>query len=198
MFEQVKAALEKRNYAVRVFATGQEAKEYVLSQVEGGQSVGIGGSITVKDLALDQALAEKGCPIHWHWTAQDKDGAHVDAAVADVYLTSANALTEDGLLINIDGHGNRVAATLHGPAKVWFIIGKNKLAKDYAAGMEHIKTVSCPANARRLGLKTPCAQLGYCTDCSSPQRMCNATVILERAMSSHPTEILLVEEDLGY
>ncbi len=198
MLEQVKTVLEKKGYAVQLFQTSQEARDYVLASVEAGQSVGIGGSITVQQLELDKALAEKGCPIYWHWTAGDKEGAQIAAATADVYLCSANALTDKGQIINIDGHGNRVAATIHGPGKVIFLIGKNKLAENYDAAMDRIKTVACPANARRLGLNTPCAVLGKCTDCDSSQRMCNATVILERATSGHPMEVVLVNEDLGY
>ena len=198
MLEQVKTVLEKKGYAVQLFQTSQEARDYVLASVEAGRSVGIGGSITVQQLELDKALAEKGCPVYWHWTAVDKEGAQIAAATADVYLCSANALTEKGQIINIDGHGNRVAATIHGPGKVIFLIGKNKLVENYDAALERIKSAACPANARRLGLNTPCAVLGKCTDCDSPQRMCNATVILERATSGHPMEVVLVNEDLGY
>ena len=200
MLEQIKSVLEKKGYAVQLFKSAQEAKDYVLNSVQAGQSVGVGGSITVQQMELDKALAEKGCPVWWHWTAPgpEKEAAHVNAAVADVYLCSANALTEKGQIINIDGHGNRVAATLHGPGKVVFIIGKNKLVPDYDAAIERIKSAACPPNAKRLGLNTPCAVLGKCTDCDSPQRMCGATVILERAVTGHPMEVVLVEEDLGY
>lgn len=198
MLNQVKAALEKRNFSVQLFQTAQEAKDYILSSISPEQSVGVGGSMSVKNLGLDQALIAQGSTVYWHWTAEDKEGAHISAATADVYLTSANAVTADGLMVNIDGHGNRVAATLHGPGKVIFLVGKNKLVQDYSAAIERIKTVACPANARRLNLKTPCAALGYCTDCSSPQRMCNTTVILDRAVSSHPMEVVLVNEDVGY
>ena len=200
MLEQIKSVLEKKGYAVQLFKSAQEAKDYVLNSVQAGQSVGVGGSITVQQMELDKALAEKGCPVWWHWTAPgpEKEAAHVNAAVADVYLCSANALTEKGQIINIDGHGNRVAATIHGPGKVIFIVGKNKIAEDYDAAMERIHTVACPGNARRLGLSTPCAVTGKCADCASPQRMCNATVVFERAPSGHPFEILLVNEDMGY
>ena len=198
MLEAMKTVLEKKGYAVAFFQTAQQAKEYILSSIAPGQSVGIGGSVSVQQLELDKELTAKGCPVHWHWTAEDKEGAQIAAAVADVYLCSANALTQKGQIINIDGHGNRVAATIHGPGKVIFLIGKNKLAADYDAAMERIHTVACPANARRLGLNTPCAVTGKCSDCASPQRMCNATVILERATTGHPMEVVLVNEDLGY
>lgn len=200
MLDQVKTALEQRGYAVQLFQTAQEAKAYVLASVSPEQSVGIGGSVTVQQLELDKALAEKGCPVYWHWTAPgpEKEAAQISAATADVYLCSANAVTVSGQILNIDGHGNRVAAMIHGPGKVVFLVGKNKLADNYDAAMERIKNVACPGNARRLGLNTPCAVLGRCTDCNSPQRMCNATVVFERATSGHPMEVVLVNEDLGY
>lgn len=198
MLEQIKSVLETKGYTVQLFQSTQEAKAYILSSIAPEQSVGIGGSVSVQQLELDKALAEKGCPVYWHWTAEDKEGAQIAAATADVYLCSANAVTQKGQIINIDGHGNRVAATIHGPGKVIFLIGKNKIAENYDAAMERIHTVACPGNARRLGLNTPCAVTGKCSDCSSPQRMCNATVVLERATSGHPMEVVLVNEDLGY
>lgn len=198
MLEQIKSVLETKGYTVQLFQSAQEAKAYILSSIAPDQSVGIGGSVSVQQLELDKALAEKGCPVYWHWTAEDKEGAQIAAATADVYLCSANAVTQKGQIINIDGHGNRVAATIHGPGKVIFLIGKNKIAENYDAAMERIHTVACPGNARRLGLNTPCAVTGKCADCSSPQRMCNATVVLERATSGHPMEVVLVNEDLGY
>ena len=198
MLEQVKKALELRGYAVHIFETAEQAKEHLLADIAPDKSVGFGGSMTLKNMGLDQALVERGNPFFWHWTAEDKEGAQIAAAVADVYLVSANAVTKKGQIINIDGHGNRVAATIHGPGKVIFIIGKNKIAEDYDAAMERIHTVACPGNARRLGLSTPCAITGKCADCASPQRMCNATVVFERAPSGHPFEILLINEDLGY
>ena len=200
MLDQMKTVLEQKGYTVTVFENAQQAKDYVLASVSGEQSVGIGGSVTVQQLELDKALSEKGCPVYWHWTAPgpEKEAAQISAATADAYLCSVNAMTKKGQIINIDGHGNRVAATIHGPGKVIFIVGKNKIAEDYDAAMERIHTVACPGNARRLGLSTPCAVTGKCADCASPQRMCNATVVFERAPSGHPFEILLVNEDLGY
>lgn len=199
---QVKANLEKRGFSTHLVQTQQEALEYLLAAIEPNQVVAAGGSATLKDMEIDKALTKRGNRFVSHWdptlTPEEKRQALLASFQANVYLSSVNALTMDGRLINVDGHGNRVAATLYGPEKVIFVIGKNKLAEDYDSAMHRIKTVSCPANARRLGRKTPCATLGYCTDCSSPDRMCCGTVILERPLSSHPTEVLLVNEDLGY
>ena len=198
MLNQVREALEKRDYTVHLFETAQEAKEYLLSAIAPHQSVGFGGSMTLKDMGLDKALAERGNPVHWHWTAEDKEEAHRNAATADVYLTSANALTKSGQIINIDGHGNRVAATLHGPGRVIFVIGKNKISENYDEAIWRIKNVVSPANAKRMNLNTPCAKTGTCMDCRGKQRICNVTVVLEQRLIGYQMDVVLVNEDLGY
>jgi L-lactate utilization protein LutB len=198
MLNQVKEALEKRDYTVHLFETAQEAKEYLLGAISPNQSVGFGGSMTLKELGLDQALTEQGNTVYWHWTAEDKEAAQRQANLADVYLTSANALTKSGQIINVDGHGNRVAATLHGPGRVIFVIGRNKIAENYDDAMKRIKTVVSPANAKRMNLDTPCAKTGICMDCRGKQRICNATVILEQPMLGLPADVILINEDLGY
>lgn len=190
--------LEKLGYAARVFETAQQAKEYVLESIPQQDSVGVGGSMTVQQLGLADALRERGQQVYWHWESEDANAARRGASTADIYLCSANAVTQDGKIVNIDGFGNRLAATLYGTGKVYMIVGKNKLAEDLTAAMDRIKNVSCPANAKRLGLKTPCAVLGHCTDCSSPQRMCRATLIFDRKPNAHPIEVLLVDEELGF
>ena len=198
MLEQMKSVLEKKGYAVTVFETAEQAKDYVMASVAPEQSVGIGGSVTVQQLGLDKALAEKGCAVHWHWTAEDKEAAQRQANLADVYLTSANALTKSGQIINVDGHGNRVAATIHGPGRVIFVIGRNKIAENYDDAMKRIKTVVSPANARRMNLDTPCAKTGTCMDCRGKQRICNVTVVLEQRLIGYQMDVVLVNEDLGY
>ena len=198
--ELVKDALEKRNFEVKLFENAQQAKDYLLAVIDPAQTVGFGGSATLSGMGMHETLAQHGNRLFYHGTgsAQDREQAHVDASNADVYLSSANAILTDGRIINIDGHGNRVSALIHGPAKVILVVGKNKIASTYDEAIHRIKTQACPANARRLGRKTPCATLGYCTDCSSPDRMCNGTLILERTPTSHPIEVLLVNEELGY
>ena len=198
--EALKNRLEKLGYTAQVFETAAQAKEYLLSAIPVQDSIGIGGCMTVKELGLDEALRARGQQVYWHWGVEpgQVNAMRARAATADTYLCSANAMVTDGRIINIDGFGNRLAATLFGPKKVYLIVGVNKLADTLDAAMDHIKNVSCPQNAKRLGLKTPCAVLGHCTDCASPDRMCHATLILERKPNSHPMEIVLVNEPLGY
>ena len=118
---------------------------------------------------------------------------------ADVYLTSANALAETGEIVNIDGAGNRVAASLFGHEKVYFVIGRNKLAPTYDEALWRARNIAGPKNAQRLGAKTPCAAKGErCYDCKSPGRICRGLVVLWGPMIGMETEILLVDEDLGF
>lgn len=198
--ENLKKNLIKRGYDVSIFDTADEAKEYLLKVIDKKSTVGIGGSMTIKELAIDEELKNRGNKVLWHWTApaKEKKAVRESAGNADIYLCSSNAVTKDGQLVNIDGTCNRIAGMLHGTGKVYMVIGVNKIAKDFEEAISRIKNVACPANAKRLGLNTPCAKTGHCMDCTSSDRMCNATLILDRKPGSHPFEILLVNQEMGY
>lgn len=192
--------LAKNGFQVQVFDTVADAKAAALTLIGTG-SVGFGGSVTVRDMGLYESLQEQGNAVFWHWKTSPENlpAVFAGAHTADVYVSSANAILEAGALLNIDGTGNRVANLFYGPKKVVIIAGANKLAGDYADGVARIKREACPANARRLGLKTPCAATGECNDCHSPQRMCKVTVLLERpANAVQDVHVLLVKENLGY
>ncbi|MBQ9459290.1 MAG: lactate utilization protein [Oscillospiraceae bacterium] len=199
-FTAVKAALERRGYKVTVCPTKAAASEYLNAQID-GRSVGFGGSMTLKELNLYESLAAHNTVLsHWH-VPEGKTGAEVlrEAASADAFLTSANALAETGEIINIDGTGNRVAGTLYGHKKVWFVIGSNKLAPTYEKALWRARNIASPKNAQRLGVKTPCAEKGErCYDCNSPERICRGLVVLWEAVRSCETEVVLVDEELGY
>jgi hypothetical protein len=137
-------------------------------------------------------------PRRWYAKPEERAETTRRAHDADVYLLSANAVTAEGELINVDGNCNRLGSMLFGPPKVVVICGRNKLAEDYEGAIERIKNVACPLNARRLKLETPCAASGKCMDCRSPQRMCSATVRLHRPPGGREFHVLLVDEDLGY
>lgn len=193
-FSKVKKNLEARGYTVRVFDTGAEAAAYLDREID-GKSVGIGGSKTIQDLGLYEPLSAHN-QVYWHWVSGPE--ARAEAAVADVYLTSANGLSEDGQIINIDGAGNRVSATLFGPQKVYFVIGRNKLAPTYEEALWRARNIAAPKNAQRLGKKTPCAVKGDCCyDCKSPERICRGLVVHWGPMMGREAEVLLVNEDLG-
>lgn len=197
--EQLISALEERGYAVKLAATRQQARELLLEELRDAETVGIGGSMTIRQLDLAEQLQKDGKTVFWHWLPE-KPGvdARKEALFSDVYLASANAVTEDGKLLFIDGSGNRVAAVCFGPKRVILVIGRNKLAADEQSAERRIRDVACPPNARRLGLQTPCAVTGACASCASPQRFCNAFLKLERCPGSHPVLIVLTDEELGY
>ncbi len=203
MTEKLKALEEKLThcgYAVRILDNAEAVRDYLLQSIAPTATVGIGGSISVRQTGIAPALEQRGNPVFWHWTAEKNamNQARIQANRAEIYLTSTNAITKKGQLVNIDGFGNRLAAMAFGPGKVYVIVGQNKLCEDLETAMERVKQVACPQNARRLGLDTPCAHTGKCVDCHSPQRFCNATLILDRCPGAHPMEIILVREDLGY
>lgn len=193
-FANVEKNLQERGFQVKTFASGAEAAAYLDSAID-GVSIGIGGSVTVQELGLYDRLAAHNT-VHWHWAGGPEER---DKAVGtDVYITSVNGLAESGEIVNIDGTGNRVAATLYGHQKVYFIIGRNKLAPTYEEALWRARNIAAPKNAQRLGKKTPCAVRGdRCYDCKSPERICRGLVVLWGAMLGMETEVLLVDEDLG-
>ena len=194
-FDTVKKNLEDRGYAVRVFASGAEAAAYLDEAID-GKSVGFGGSVTLDQLGLYETLGKHNTVV-WHWK-QDAAQARREAMTTNVYLTSANGLAETGEILNIDGAGNRVAATLFGHEKVYFVIGRNKLAPTYDEALWRARNIAAPRNAQRLGKKTPCAvKADHCYDCKSPDRICRGLVTLWGPMMGMEAEVLLVDEDLG-
>lgn len=193
-FTKVEQALRQRGYTVHVFETGAEAADYLNGAID-GVSVGIGGSVTVQQLGLYDRLAQHN-QVYWHWQGGPEQRAK--AAEADVYLTSANGLAQTGEILNIDGAGNRVASTLYGHKKVYFVIGANKLAPTRDEALWRARNIAAPRNAQRLGKKTPCAVKGdKCYDCKSPDRICRGLVELWGPMMGMETEVILIGEDLG-
>lgn len=172
-----------------------------MNSVLDGRRIGCGGSATLQQLGLIDSLAEH----NRLFTHTGKTGAEFEAMLSaelrdtDVYLTSANALAETGELVNIDGNGNRVASTLFGHQKVYFILGRNKIAPTLDAAIWRARNVAAPKNAQRLRRRTPCAvKADRCYDCNSPDRICKGLVVLWRAMGMSEMEVVLINEDLGF
>ena len=193
-FSTVKANLEQRGFAVSCFATAEEAMDY-LDQKLDGKTIGIGGSVTVREMGLNRRL-ETHNEVVWHW----KRGTLQDAANTQVYLTSVNGLAETGEIINIDGTGNRVASAIFGHEEVYYIVGRNKLAPDYDKALWRARNISAPKNAQRLERKTPCAvKADKCYDCKSPERICRAlTVLWEAPNGIGRSEVVLIDQELGF
>lgn len=197
-FSRVKQNLEARGFRVSVFATAAEAADYLDSAID-NTSVGFGGSVTLEQMGLYERL-ERHDRVNWHWRPTvDGADARQAAMTAEHYITSVNGLAETGELINIDGTGNRVASTLYGHKKVWFVVGRNKLAPTYEEALWRARNIAAPKNAQRLKRKTPCAvKADHCYDCKSPERICRGLVVLWEAIGSMEMEVVLVDEVLGY
>ncbi|HWQ57457.1 MAG TPA: lactate utilization protein [Clostridia bacterium] len=200
-YDRLVSNLKRRKFTVHAAKDATEAREIGLALIADG-SVGFGGSQTVADLGLYEALKAQGNEVYSHTYApkEEKDAVRRMANGAKWYVASTNALTEDGVLINIDGSGNRVASMIMGPENVLLFIGKNKLAKNIDAGLARIKREACPLNARRLNFKTlPCGITGTCVDCSSEERMCRVTVLTEmRPRLIKSFHLVLIDEAIGW
>jgi L-lactate utilization protein LutB len=167
-------------------------------------TVGIGGSITLRTLGIDNALAERGNKVANHWqpnlTRTMRNTIRRKQLNSDIFLSSSNAVTMDGGLVNIDGSGNRVASMIFGPKKVIVVVGVNKLVRNVEAGIMRARNIASSMNARRLNCKTPCSKTGMCDDdrCNLPERICRIITILEKKPSDTDFTVLLVGEELGY
>lgn len=196
-FTKVSENLKARGYAVQCFATAQEAADYLNGAID-GVSVAFGGSVTLDQMGLFERLSSHNHAM-WHWREGTAEDPRKEGLTADVYVTSVNGMDEDGDLINIDGAGNRVAASLFGHKKVYFVVGRNKLAPTYDEALWRARNIAAPKNAQRLQRKTPCAVKGdKCYDCKSPERICRALLVLWEPMMGMEAEVVLVDEDLGY
>ena len=195
-FDRAEQTLTRARFHCHRFATGQDAAQWLAAECS-GKTVGIGGSMTAKAMKLEELLPRTST-VYWHWLTPGPETL-ANAATAQVYLTSVNALAETGELINIDGNGNRVASSLYGHKKVWFIVGRNKLAPTYEEALWRARNIAAPKNAQRLGRKTPCAVHGdRCYDCKSPERICRGLVVLWEAVANMEMEVVLIDQDLGY
>ena len=190
MFEQIVEALKRRGFEVDTAATRQEALALVMKEAESAQSVGWGGSESIKEIGARARLVESGKEIRDHQLE------------CDLFLLSANALTTDGRIVNIDGTGNRVAASICGPKRVVYVIGRNKIVDGgIDEAIARIRRCACPPNAKRLGKRTPCGLAGACVGgegCDSSDRMCKVTAVFDRKPTGISAKVILVDEDLGY
>ena len=188
--------LRKNGFEVSTFATGEEAAAYIGRSLK-GKTVGIGGSMTVRALNVYDHIKDHNT-VYWHMV-DPGDETMVAASAAQVYITSANAISEEGYVVNIDGRGNRVAGTLMKKDKVFLVVGRNKLSGPLAEAIDRARNQAAPPNAKRLEKKTPCAVDGKCHDCASPERICNALVVLwKRPFWCESMEIVLIDQDLGF
>ncbi len=201
-FEAVQEALRRNQMAAHFAATPEAARALALSLIPAGASVGLGGSMTLEEIGLvaavrggDYRLLDRYRPGLTDAELRDIFRANFSA---DVFLTSTNALTASGELVNKDGRGTRMAAVVYGPDRVIVVAGRNKLVADIPAALERIETVAAPRNSARLKMNTPCVQTGRCMDCRSTGRICCHTVISGFQRVKDRIQVILVDADLGY
>ena len=196
--QKIIKGLESRNMNGYYAADREKALQTALSLIPEGSSVTMGGAMSAHEIGLVDALKEGNYNFIDRDKASDKRAAMLAAYDADVFLSSANAMTDDGILVNIDGNANRVSAICQGPKKVIFIVGMNKVCVDLDAAMKRARNVAAPVNAQRFGLSTPCAKTGKCMDCKSPDTICCQFLITR--FSRHPGRIhvILVNDSLGF
>lgn len=185
--------LKLRGFAVSHFATGAEATEYLRGALE-GYTVGIGGSKTIVQMGLYELLPEGSA--FWHWKVPGEE-TFKKAATADVYLSGANAITEDGQILSIDRFGNRLASQIYGHKKVYIISSVDKIRPDFDSALYRARNIAAVENCKRFDYMPPCKLDDKCHDCRSEDRICRALVVLWGPMQGMETEVVLIDEKLG-
>ena len=195
-------ALSAKGFVAEYADTKEQALEAVLRIIPEGTSVGIPGSVTIREIGAFEKLGERGCRISHHWdpsmNPERRKQAWKDEAASEYYLTSSNAITYDGMLVNIDGNGNRVSAMAWADNPIVYVIGINTSSPDIQTALKRIRDHATPPNALRLHIDTPCSKVGHCSDCDASTRVCRAVLILERPTSGRRTHVIIVGEELGY
>ena len=191
----LKQNFENHGFFTSFFETKEEAAEYILNEVK-NTSVTVGGSMTMKAMGLFKSLKEQN--EFYNHTPKEEVEKLGRELTADVFICSANGVSETGEIVNIDGTGNRVVGTIYGHNRVYFLVGKNKLVPTLAEAVERARVVAAPPNCKRLEKNTPCSITGTCSDCNSPERICRVTVIHDRAQKQSRVEVVFINEDLGY
>lgn len=196
--KKVIEGLRSRNMEAEYAETKEEALKKALELIPEGASISMGGSMSVHAIGLSEALKNGNYNFIDRDAYEDKRQAMLLAYDADFFLSSCNAMTEDGVMVNIDGNANRVSAIAQGPKHVLFIVGMNKICKDVDHAMKRARNVASPINAQRFGLKTPCTQTGSCMNCKSADTICCQFLITRYSRHAGRIHVILVNEDLGY
>jgi hypothetical protein len=199
---QTVEALQKNRFNAVFFETAQAALEKLLEVIPPEATVGLAGSWTLIQLGLVEKLEARGNTVYCH----HKPGLSPEEVLeirrkqltCDVFLTSTNAITEDGRLVNTDATGNRVAAMVFGPKKVIILAGTNKIVKNLDDAQDRIRTTAAPLNNKRLNRPNPCVKTGHCVDCQGPTRLCNVTTVLHKRPPASDIHIWIVGEELGF
>ena len=201
--ETVCKKLNSLGYKARFVENKETALKAALELIPEGASVGVPGTVTVREIGLIEELEKRGSKVSVHWDPdlepEGKTARFLEELSSDWFVTSTNALTADeGVFINIDGTGNRVGAMAWAPGKLLYILGINKIAPDIASGLKRVRDKATPPNVIRLNGKAPCASVGHCVNCSSSDRVCRIVTMMERPPFGRECHVIIVGEELGY
>ena len=190
--------LASRNMKGYYAKSREEALEIALSLIPEGSTIGMGGRVSAAEIGLVDKVKTGNYNFIDRDAASDKRAAMLEAYDSDVFLASCNAMTQDGILVNIDGNANRVSAIAQGPKKVVFIVGMNKVCDDVDGAMKRARNVAAPVNAQRFGLSTPCSKTGTCMNCKSPDTICCQFLITRYSRHADRIHVILVDDNLGF
>jgi len=194
--------LIKNGFKVKIFDSEEDAKEYLLKAISKEEEVGVGGSKTLREINIVQALKERGNTVFDHWenglSPEEILEMRKRQLLCDVFLTSSNAVTEKGEIVNREGVGNRINAMTFGPKRIFIVIGKNKIVKDVERAIERIKKISAPMRNKSLNTENPCVKKGECVNCNLPTRICRVTHIMHRSPSNSDITVIIIKKELGY
>ncbi|MBQ7646868.1 MAG: lactate utilization protein [Clostridia bacterium] len=196
--EKTIKGLQSRNMSGYYAKDKETALKIALEIIPKGACVTMGGCMSAQEIGLVDAIRSGEYNFIDRGAYTDKRAAMLDAYDADVFISSANAMTDDGIMINIDGNANRVSAIAQGPKKVLFIVGMNKICPDTDTAMKRARNVAAPANAQRFGLSTPCSSTGKCFDCKSPDTICCQFLITRFSRHKDRIHVILVNDNLGF
>ncbi|WP_028234566.1 lactate utilization protein [Pseudobutyrivibrio sp. MD2005] len=196
--QKVIRGLESRNMTGYYASDKEEALKIALELIPENTSITMGGAMSAHEIGIVDALKKGNYNFIDRDATDDKRAAMLAAYDADYFLTSANAITEDGVMINIDGNANRVSAIAQGPKHVIAIVGMNKVCDDVDGAMKRARNVAAPINAQRFGLSTPCAKTGSCMNCKSPDTICCQFLITRYSKHADRIHVILVNDSLGF
>ncbi|MCX8169438.1 MAG: lactate utilization protein [Candidatus Methanomethylicia archaeon] len=194
--------LSKRGFKAVYFEDVEEAKKHILSLIPENAVVGIAGSVTIRELGLIELLEARGNKVVHHWikglSSEESYRIRLLENNSDVYLSSCNAITFDGVIVNADSSGNRVAALAFGPKIVILVVGINKIVYNVNMALWRIYNIATPMNSRRLGIKIPCVETGYCIDCDSMDCPVRVIEIIERKPQFTDYHVIIINSNLGF
>jgi hypothetical protein len=200
--ESVKKNLEKRDYHVIIIEKKEDVENFIHNNIGTDEVIGLGGSVTLRQLEIDKILKKKGNLVYDHWLEGLNFAQVVEItrhhSSCDCFISSVNALTVQGQLVNIDFLGNRVSAMIFGPKRVLLFVGINKLTETVESALNRIKNIACPLDSKRINLGTPCEKIGYCVHCQHDHAICKITTIIDRKPITIDYTIILLPVELGF